>query len=55
MGMGSGSSTRFSSQGLFMPANAEVSFQNGEAEMLALQVFAGPDPAKKYDAWIADP
>jgi quercetin dioxygenase-like cupin family protein len=40
---------------IFMPANAEVSFQNGEAEMLALQVFAGPDPAKKYDAWIADP
>jgi quercetin dioxygenase-like cupin family protein len=40
---------------IFMPANAEVSFQNGEAEMLALQLFAGPDPAKKYDAWIADP
>lgn len=40
---------------VFMPANAEVSFQNGEGEMLALQVFAGPDPAKKYDAWIADP
>lgn len=40
---------------VFMPANAEVSFHNGEAEMLALQVFAGPDPAKKYDAWIADP
>jgi quercetin dioxygenase-like cupin family protein len=40
---------------VFMPANAEVSFQNGEAEMLALQVFAGPDPAKKYDAWVADP
>lgn len=40
---------------IFMPANAEVSFQNGEAEMLALQVFAGPDPAKKYDAWVAEP
>jgi quercetin dioxygenase-like cupin family protein len=40
---------------IFMPADAEVSFQNGEAEMLALQLFAGPDPAKKYDAWIADP
>lgn len=40
---------------VFMPANAEVSFQNGDAEMLALQVFAGPDPAKKYDAWVADP
>jgi quercetin dioxygenase-like cupin family protein len=40
---------------VFMPANAEVSFQNGEAEMQAIQVFAGPEPAKKYDAWIASP
>jgi quercetin dioxygenase-like cupin family protein len=40
---------------IFMPANAEVSFQNGEAEMLALQVFAGPEPAKKYDGWVAAP
>jgi quercetin dioxygenase-like cupin family protein len=39
---------------IFMPANAEVSFANGDVEMHALQVFAGPDPAKKYDAWIAD-
>ena len=39
---------------IFMPANAEVSFENGDAEMIALQVFAGPEPAKKYDAWIAD-
>ncbi len=36
---------------IFMPANAEVSFQNGEAPMVALQVFAGPAPAAKYDAW----
>jgi quercetin dioxygenase-like cupin family protein len=40
---------------IFMPANAEVSFQNGELEMQALQVFAGPEPAKKYDAWTAKP
>jgi quercetin dioxygenase-like cupin family protein len=40
---------------VFMPANAEVSFQNGDTEMLALQVFAGPEPAKKYDGWLADP
>jgi quercetin dioxygenase-like cupin family protein len=40
---------------IFMPANAEVSFQNGETEMQALQVFAGPEPAKKYDAWTANP
>lgn len=39
---------------IFMPANAEVSFQNGDVELVALQVFAGPDPAKKYDAWIAE-
>ena len=39
---------------VFMPANAEVSFQNGETEMLALQVFAGPDPAKKYEGWITN-
>lgn len=38
---------------IFMPANAEVSFVNGDEELLALQIFAGPDPAKKYDAWIA--
>jgi quercetin dioxygenase-like cupin family protein len=40
---------------IFMPANAEVSFVNGDAEMIALQVFAGPDPAKKYDAWVIQP
>lgn len=36
---------------VYMPANATVSFQNGEAPMVALQVFAGPAPAAKYDAW----
>jgi quercetin dioxygenase-like cupin family protein len=38
---------------IYMPANAEVSFQNGEARMKAVQVFAGPAPAKKYDGWKA--
>ena len=38
---------------IYMPANAEVSYQNGDAEMVALQVFAGPEPASKYKAWTA--
>jgi quercetin dioxygenase-like cupin family protein len=36
---------------IFMPANAEVSFQNGPEELVAVQVFAGPEPAAKYGAW----
>ena len=36
---------------VYMPANARVSFQNGDAKMVALQVFAGPEPAAKYEAW----
>ncbi len=36
---------------VYMPAEAEVSFQNGEQPLVALQVFAGPEPAAKYDAW----
>jgi quercetin dioxygenase-like cupin family protein len=40
---------------IFMPANAEVSFQNGAEPMVAIQVFAGPDPAAKYDAWQPRP
>lgn len=36
---------------VFMPANALVSFQNGDAPLVAIQVFAGPAPAAKYDAW----
>ncbi len=39
---------------IFMPANAEVSFKSGEKPLKAVQVFAGPDPAKKYDAWSAE-
>jgi len=38
---------------VFMPANAEVSFQNGPEELVAVQVFAGPEPAVKYEAWQA--
>jgi quercetin dioxygenase-like cupin family protein len=36
---------------VFMPANAKVSFQNGDKEMVAIQVFAGPESAKKYAKW----
>ena len=36
---------------IYMPANAEVSYQNGEQKMVAIQVFAGPEPAAKYDSW----
>ncbi len=36
---------------VFMPANAKVSYQNGDARLVAIQVFAGPAPAAKYDSW----
>lgn len=38
---------------VYMPADAEVGFQNGDAELVGLQVFAGPAPASKYGAWTA--
>ncbi len=38
---------------IYMPANAEVSFEGGGEKLVALQVFAGPQPAAKYDAWAA--
>lgn len=36
---------------IYMPANAKVSYQNGDQKLVALQVFAGPEPAAKYDGW----
>ncbi len=41
---------------IYMPADAKVSYQNGDARLVALQVFAGPEPAAKYEGWapIAD-
>lgn len=36
---------------VFMPANAEVTYQNGEKRLVAIQVFAGPAPAQKYNRW----
>ncbi len=40
---------------VYMPADAEVSFQNGEQPLVAVQVFAGPEPSAKYDAWEPAP
>ncbi|MEC7521032.1 MAG: cupin domain-containing protein [Myxococcota bacterium] len=36
---------------VFMPAGATVSYRNGDAPMVALQVFAGPASAAKYERW----
>ena len=36
---------------IYMPAGAEVSFQNGDEPMVGIQVFAGPEPADKYNTW----
>lgn len=35
----------------FMPAMAEVRFENGPDRLVALQVFAGGDSQRKYDGW----
>lgn len=40
---------------IFMPAGALVRFENGPDTMVAIQVFAGPEPAAKYDAWQVVP
>ena len=37
---------------VYMPAGAEVTFENGDLELIAIQVFAGPGPSKKYDKWV---
>lgn len=40
---------------VYMPAHAEVSYANGPEPLVAVQVFADPDPADKYDAWSERP
>jgi quercetin dioxygenase-like cupin family protein len=40
---------------IYMRPDALVSFTNGAEPMVALQVFAGPAPAAKYDAWQPAP
>lgn len=39
---------------VFMPAKALVSFENGPEPTEVVQVFAGPEPADKYEAWKLD-
>jgi len=36
---------------IFMPKDAKVRFENGPEELMAIQVFAGPESAAKYNAW----
>lgn len=36
---------------IYMPPGARVSFENGPAKLVAIQVFAGPEPAAKYESW----
>ena len=36
---------------IYMPAGAKVSYANGKEQLVAIQVFAGPEPAAKYDGW----
>lgn len=36
---------------IYMPPGALVSFENGAEPLVAIQVFAGPEPASKYEAW----
>ena len=36
---------------IFMPKNAKVRYENGPDEMMAIQVFADPGSATKYQAW----
>ena len=38
---------------VYMPAGAKVRFDNGPEPLVAVQVFAGPGPAAKYDKWQA--
>jgi len=40
---------------VFMPANVLVTYKNGDEQMQAIQVFAGPGPASKYDSWLEEP
>ena len=40
---------------VFMPANSKVRYENGPEELMALQVFAGPESAAKYDGWKVRP
>ena len=36
---------------VYMPAGAEVTFKNGDQPLMAVQIFAGSESAKKYEKW----
>ena len=36
---------------IYMPANSDCSFDNGDQKLVGIQIWAGPEPSKKYDAW----
>lgn len=40
---------------IYMPAGVEVSYRNGTETMIAIQVFAGTEPANKYESWTPMP
>jgi len=40
---------------VLMPPDALVTYQNGDQRLVAVQVFAGPGPAAKYDTWAPAP
>ena len=40
---------------VFMPANIQVQFKNGNAPTVLFQVFAGPESADKYTSWTVFP
>jgi quercetin dioxygenase-like cupin family protein len=42
----------FPGSSVYMAAHSEVRFTNGDTPLVALQVFAGPGSAKKYDSWV---
>lgn len=37
---------------VYMAPNAEVSYANGDRKSTVIQVFAGPEPSKKYESWV---
>ena len=39
---------------VYMPAGAKVTYQNGDAPLVAVQVFAAPGPEAKYQKWSAE-
>jgi len=39
---------------VFMPSDVTVSYRNGAERLVALQVFAGPEAAEKYERWTAE-